>query len=84
MEYIKINEEQLGILQKNIVYLFGKSQTSALATYRRISALLITASHTSDATAVLTGTSTQPFLTGKRVRTVNVIEAAEFGEAAYH
>lgn len=64
-EYIKINEEQLGILQKHVIYLFiwqlsnfynGNVQENLVA-------FLISASHTSDAAVISTGSSTQPFLT---------------------
>lgn len=65
-EYIKVNEEQLGILQKKFIYLFAWqiSNFDIGSVWENLSALLITASQTSDATAVLTGTSTQLFLIG--------------------
>lgn len=76
----------MGILQKKFIYLFTWQISNFYFgnVWERLSALLIRASQTSDAAAVLTGTSTPPFLVGKCVRTVNGIEAAEFTEASYH
>lgn len=76
----------MGILQKKFIYLFPWQISNFYIgnIWGKLFALLLTASETSDAAAVLTGTSTPPFLMGKCVRTVNVMEAAEFTEASYH
>lgn len=78
----------MGILQKNMVCLFvclfGNFLTCALAMSREASLLSWSQLRsTSDATAVLTGTATQPFLTG------SALEQWLYGncrtrEAAYH